>query len=282
MTHIAIDQLHDALRRGLQWFVEIAEEHSIEYFVDAGTLLGLVRSGGFIAWDDDIDICLRRQEFNRLLLILDETPLPEELELHHADSITPLLVNSRSAKLRLKGCHGFETNLVFQGLKDLKANSGPAIDLVPLDTVPKSRTISWLVLKLARFAARARLLRACNLRQSPRPKIKIALAAISVSVLPSFVDSLCLRVAKTLANSFAGGHLAYSLGDLYPKGDLPEDVLFPTQKSTFENLVVRIPANPDLALKRLFGERYLVPPPPEKQAGHFKSLVRLESEKGFF
>lgn len=56
----------------LQVVADICDRNGIQYFADAGTLLGAVRHKGFIPWDDDIDICLRREDYNHLIKILLE------------------------------------------------------------------------------------------------------------------------------------------------------------------------------------------------------------------
>ena len=53
----------------------IAKKHGIRIWMDYGSLLGTVRHGGYIPWDDDIDICVMRDDYMKLLEILkDELP----------------------------------------------------------------------------------------------------------------------------------------------------------------------------------------------------------------
>lgn len=54
----------------LEVVADVCERNGLQYFADWGTLLGAVRHQGFIPWDDDIDICLKREEYNELIRIL--------------------------------------------------------------------------------------------------------------------------------------------------------------------------------------------------------------------
>lgn len=55
---------------------KICKKHHIQYFADWGTLLATVRHEGFIPWDDDLDIVMKRDDYNRFMK-LAQTELPE-------------------------------------------------------------------------------------------------------------------------------------------------------------------------------------------------------------
>ena len=55
----------------------ICERHAIKYFADWGTLLGAVRHGGFVPWDDDMDICMTRDDYEKFMAVADDELPPE-------------------------------------------------------------------------------------------------------------------------------------------------------------------------------------------------------------
>lgn len=69
-----------ALLEALRAVDRLCREHDIVYWLDGGTLLGAVRHGGFIPWDDDVDIVMPRAEYQRFR-VLAEQNLPEGLVL---------------------------------------------------------------------------------------------------------------------------------------------------------------------------------------------------------
>ena len=59
----------------------ICEKYGITYFADWGSMLGAVRHGGYVPWDDDLDICMKRKDYNRFREVADKE-LPEEFAIH--------------------------------------------------------------------------------------------------------------------------------------------------------------------------------------------------------
>jgi lipopolysaccharide cholinephosphotransferase len=72
--------LRKAQLRMLEILIEvdkICKKHNIPYWIDYGTLLGAVRHGGFIPWDDDLDISMMKEDYDRFLSIAPKE-LPEQ------------------------------------------------------------------------------------------------------------------------------------------------------------------------------------------------------------
>ncbi|MBQ7088183.1 MAG: LicD family protein [Clostridia bacterium] len=65
----------------LKEFDSICKKHNITYFLEGGSLLGAVRHKGFLPWDDDVDLCITRAEWKKLLAVIDED-LPAGREIY--------------------------------------------------------------------------------------------------------------------------------------------------------------------------------------------------------
>lgn len=79
-THLRASQLKQL--EVLKVIVDICERHGITYWLEGGTLLGAVRHGGFIPWDDDIDIAMTKEDLDRFTQIAQQE-LPANLFLQN-------------------------------------------------------------------------------------------------------------------------------------------------------------------------------------------------------
>ena len=76
-----IESLHKELLILLQEFDSYCRMHSIEYSLAYGSLLGATRHGGFIPWDDDIDIMLTRENYNKFQKCIVTAPFPQNYRI---------------------------------------------------------------------------------------------------------------------------------------------------------------------------------------------------------
>ena len=65
MKQLSLQEIHIATLEMMDYIHQICEENHITYYLAYGTLIGAVRHGGFIPWDDDFDIQMPREDFER-------------------------------------------------------------------------------------------------------------------------------------------------------------------------------------------------------------------------
>lgn len=125
-----LKHLQEVLLMILKDTAEVLDKHDLPYYLYAGTLLGAVRHGGFIPWDDDIDIFMFREDYDKALPILQK-------ELADKYDIIEMNIQetcfSTFAKISLKGTvfgRWYSEHVDFE--------IGISIDLFPLDNVPDS------------------------------------------------------------------------------------------------------------------------------------------------
>ena len=71
----------------LKKITDVLDGNNIGYWISYGTLIGAVRHKGFIPWDDDIDICVLRKDYNKALLILEREFPKSDYQILRSDCI---------------------------------------------------------------------------------------------------------------------------------------------------------------------------------------------------
>jgi lipopolysaccharide cholinephosphotransferase len=72
-------------------FDQFCKEKGLRYWLHGGTLLGAVRHGGFIPWDDDIDVGMMREDFDRFIKIISDMPQNGKIQYYWADGFLQML-----------------------------------------------------------------------------------------------------------------------------------------------------------------------------------------------
>ena len=127
LERVSLEQVKEIMLSIMTDFDKFCRDHGLRMWLYAGTLLGAIRHKGYIPWDDDIDVCMTREDYNKLLTIADQI-----------DSKYVLLEHSLNkkykypfAKLVLKDSYCVE----FHNPKFCGVKLGIYIDIFPIDYV---------------------------------------------------------------------------------------------------------------------------------------------------
>ena len=100
-----LKHLQDVYLMMLKDFIKVCDENQIEYYLDGGSALGAVRHQGFIPWDDDIDIGMTRDNYNKFLALAGKElgveyflqPEFPEFITREGQRLTPRIIPSASS-----------------------------------------------------------------------------------------------------------------------------------------------------------------------------------------
>ena len=110
----------------------VCELNNLTYYIVFGTLLGAVRHKGFIPWDDDIDVCMRYDDYKRLEEICKKD-LSSDFFLQTAD-------NDPQSHLTFKRLRLNATTLIHEDFVDCDINHGIPLDVYPLYNLSDNAT----------------------------------------------------------------------------------------------------------------------------------------------
>lgn len=241
----------------------ICNENNLKYYLIGGTLLGAVRHGGFIPWDDDIDIVMYREDYNKLIEIIQK----EYTEKFFVQTFyTDKYYTRYIAKIRLNG-----TKLVEKYLSNSKSNNGIYIDIFPLDYVKKNKGIE--------MAIRGKIVRWLFAIKNAKHGIRTG-NSITKTILQKTIGLFCKLIPDVCINK---------LFDYVCSKDNKKDCKYTTNfashfkwkkqlynneifgegtKIKFEDYYFNAPNEYKTILERLYGKNYMQLPPKEKRENH--------------
>ena len=252
--------------------VAICDAHNIDYYIYGGTALGAVRHGGFIPWDDDIDIAVFRKDYEKLVNILDE-------ELNSQFYVIALEKQEDCFFPFIKVCLK-DTRFEDWWVDQVSFDEGIFIDIFPLDKVPNNkfgrliyyyrcRIIDHIVMNsILHVDAGSKLMNFFH-----------ELLFFFLNIIPIskwywkklFHNSLTkyentdTEYVTCYFSQISG--LVFGKNDFYLKSDFS-----PSEKIKFEDLIVSAPRNMDSVLEKSY-PNYMELPPKEKRFNHAPDVL---------
>ncbi len=300
-----LDQLHRVLLMMLKDFAALCESQGFSWIAMYGTAIGALRHGGFIPWDDDLDICMTRADLDALTALVNGENEPPALEGEGAVASTAdataaeatkkpfdlaafrakyCVINSRTHagypmmtyRLMLKGTEFRDSNLATMDFP-----SGIFLDLFPLDVLAadegarkKQIDRSWFYNKLgiAKLTANPYIGGKGLAPAVLRVGTKAARSLLNLPGIRSFDPN-----AKSLAwllryQGQETGHLGYPCDtnrywDIYETEDL-----FPLRWVAFEDTQVPLANKAEKLLSSLYGN-WQTPPPNDARIAHYPDVL---------
>ena len=263
----------------LKDFMDICDRHKLDYFGIAGTGIGALRHQGFIPWDDDIDVAMPREDFEKLLRLVEKEMGDKYLIMNTERYPNYPLMTTR---MTMRG-----TSFKEEALKDIDAPLGIFLDLYPLDKVSDNPKEARKQARDAWFWSKILILRSI-----PFPmlgfsgwKAKVIHAVCGLAHLflkachvPKMWIYKKAYEAETRSNHYAKTKNLNFFCDTTPYMNLyaVKDI-YPLRKLPFEDTKLNFPHNLHNNLTGMYGD-YMQLPPEEKRKNHYPYELKFFKE----
>lgn len=263
MNENELKEFKDILTKMLYDFDRFCKENHLQYCVTGGTTIGVLRHKGFIPWDDDIDVFMPRQDYDKL------NTMARLLEGSSYE-----IINHDTEGYYLPFAKFSNKNTTLWEFKDEPCVYGAYIDIFPLDNTNPDIKLSYRK-KLNNYFIHYRKGKEKNtfrkaIKYLRHGNLKMGLIYIRFSTIDSLLAKYYLRkfqdLENYLKNEIKGDYYASYFG-AYQNEMYPKEMIFPAKDGIFEGLTVKIPADADAFCKQLYGD-YMQLPPEEKRITH--------------
>ncbi len=258
----------------LKDFMKICDENGLRYFGVAGTGIGAIRHGGFIPWDDDIDIALPREDYEKFIKLVEEQMSDKYYVLNAEHNPNFPLMTTR---LCIRG-----TKFVENALKNINCDLGIFLDIYAYDNYPDNDFLFFIQKWRAWFFSKLLILRSI-----PEPVIfQTGFLGAVIKAICKFVHHamVFLRIDKkalyrkcksicTMYNNTETKRFGYPCDTDANTNMLYKRRTFPCRKWKFEDVELNFPRDMKGMLRNFFGDTYMQLPPVEKRKTHFPYIL---------
>lgn len=248
-----IQEMQRVLLEDLKVFDSICDNNNIDYFLSSGSLLGAVRHKGFIPWDDDLDIMLTRDNYNKLLSICDQFPSRYML-LNYSNDIGVPIIYSHLVDTYYK-CYKEYTGTN----RDFLHIDIYACDYIKNNRFTKGQLAKWIELILNRVYSYRK---GHTSFDSHLLFVKKNIIRFFNRIFVNWKDEDLIRLVIRLVGSSHDEGLMAPIASPYgyQKEMFPSSYYKELIKVDFENTLIPISKHYDAILKQLYGDYMELPP----------------------